>query len=131
MRMASTPGKVVRSGIRQIDTVIATIPKFSLKSSVSNGYFKYASLPAAIDKINFSMNGHNPDGNYKNTKLEISDINIQALSNYIRGFAKLQTAENNPIDVQLKSMINFAEIKNFYPAERPGTEWRTEPGRTK
>lgn len=107
--------KVVRSGIRQIDTVIATIPKFNLKSSVSNGYFKYASLPAAIDKINFSMNGHNPDGNYKNTKLEISDINIQALSNYIRGFAKLQTAENNPIDVQLKSMINFAEIKNFYP----------------
>jgi AsmA protein len=95
--------------------VIATIPKFNLKSSVSNGYFKYASLPAAIDKINFSMNGHNPDGNYKNTKLEITDINIQALSNYIRGFAKLQTAENNPIDVQLKSMINFAEIKNFYP----------------
>lgn len=107
--------KVVRSGIRQIDTVIATIPKFNLTSSVSNGYFKYASLPAAIDKINFSMNGHNPDGNYKNTRLEISDINIQALSNYIRGFAKLQTAENNPIDVQLKSMINFAEIKNFYP----------------
>lgn len=107
--------KVVRSGIRQIDTVIATIPKFSLTSSVSNGYFKYASLPAAIDKINFSMNGSNPDGNYKNTKLEISDINIQALSNYIRGFAKLKTAENNPIDVQLKSMINFAEIKNFYP----------------
>ena len=107
--------KVVRSGIRQIDTVIATIPKFNLTSSVSNGYFKYASLPAAIDKINFSMNGHNPDGNYKNTRLEISDINIQALSNYIRGFAKLQTAENNPIDIQLKSMINFAEIKNFYP----------------
>lgn len=107
--------KVVRSGIRQIDTVIATIPKFNLTSSVSNGYFKYASLPAAIDKINFSMNGHNPDGNYKNTRLEISDINIQALSNYIRGFAKLQTAENNQIDVQLKSMINFAEIKNFYP----------------
>lgn len=107
--------KVVRSGIRQVDTVIATIPKFNLTSSVSNGYFKYASLPAAIDKINFSMNGHNPDGNYKNTRLEISDINIQALSNYIRGFAKLQTAENNQIDVQLKSMINFAEIKNFYP----------------
>ncbi|MCX2454136.1 AsmA family protein [Pedobacter sp. PLR] len=107
--------KVVRSGIRKVDTVIATIPKFQLTSKVSNGYFKFASLPAAIDKINFSINGSNPDGDYKNTKLDISNINIQALSSYIRGSAKLQTAENMPVDVQLKSMVNFAEIKNFYP----------------
>lgn len=107
--------KVVRSGIRQVDTVIATIPVFNLKSSMRNGYFKYASLPAAIDKINFNINGHNVDGNYKNTKLELNGLDIQALSNYIRGSAKLQTSENMPVDIQLKSMINFAEIKNFYP----------------
>jgi len=112
--------KIVHSGIRQIDTVIATIPVFTLTSSLTNGYIKYGSLPAAIDKISFNLNGHNNDGNYKNTELEISDLNIQALSNYIRGFAKLKTSGDTPIDVQLKSMINLAEIKNFYPLK--GTE---------
>lgn len=107
--------KVVRSGIRQVDTVIATIPKFSLNTSLKNGYFKYAALPAAIDQINFNIIGNNADGQYKNTKLEISDLNIQALSNYIRGFARLQTSDNMAIDLQLKSLLNFAEIKNFYP----------------
>lgn len=107
--------KVVHSGIRQVDTVIATIPAFSLSSSLSDGYFKYASLPAAIDKISFKVKGQNSDGQYKNTALEISDLNIQALSNYIRGFGKLSTADNMPVDVQLKGLVNLAEIKNFYP----------------
>ncbi|MDR6783013.1 AsmA protein [Pedobacter africanus] len=107
--------KVVRSGIRQVDTVIATVPVFKLTSSLSNGYFKYASLPAAIDKINFNINGHNKDGDYKHTEFELNNLNIQALSNYIRGFAKLKTSGNTPIDVQLSGLLNLAEIKEFYP----------------
>lgn len=107
--------KVVKSGIRQIDTVIATIPKFTLKSALSNGYMKFLALPSAIDKIEFNINGSNTDGDYKNTKLELNNINIQALQNYIRGYAKLQTAENMQIDAQLSSLFNLADIKSFYP----------------
>jgi len=109
--------KVQRSGIRQVDTVIATVPKFSLKASLAGGYFKYPSLPAAIDKINFNINGSNTDGDYKTTKLAIENIDIQALNNYIKGFAKLQTAADMPVDIQLKSLINFADIKNIYPVK--------------
>lgn len=107
--------KVIRTGIRRVDTVIATIPVFKLSSSLSNGYFKYASLPAAIDKINFNINGHNNDGDYKHTEFDISNLNVQALSNYIRGFAKLGTSGKLPIDVQLNGLLNLAEIKQFYP----------------
>ncbi|QNK63843.1 AsmA family protein [Pedobacter sp. PAMC26386] len=105
--------KVVRSGIRQVDTV-GVIPKFTLKSSLRNGYFKYPSLKASIDQINFNINGRNSDGNYKHTQLDITDINLQALSNYIRGSANVQPG-NMAIDVKLKSKLNLAEIKNFYP----------------
>ena len=105
--------KVVRSGIRQVDTV-SVIPKFTLKSSMRNGYFKFPSLKVPVDKINFNINGHNSDGNYKHTELDISEINLQALSNYIRGSAKINPG-NMAIAVQLKSMINLAEIKDFYP----------------
>lgn len=107
--------KVVRSGIRQVDTVIATIPVFNLKSSLTRGYVKYGSLPAAIDQLSFNITGQNSNGDYKNTALEISDLNIKALSNYIKGFAKIRMADNNPLDVQLTGMVNLAEIKDFYP----------------
>lgn len=107
--------KVVHSGIRQVDTVIATVPTFKLAASLKNGYFKHAAVPSAIDKISFNINGKNNDGDYKHTELELTNLNIQALSNYIRGFAKLHTSGNTPIDVQLNGLLNFAEIKEFYP----------------
>ncbi|QNR83000.1 AsmA family protein [Pedobacter riviphilus] len=109
--------KVQHSGIRQVDTVIATVPKFSLKASLTDGYFKYPVLPAAIDKINFNITGSNTDGDYKSTRLAIENIDIRALNNYIRGFAKIQTAAHMPVDIQLKSLINFADIKNIYPVK--------------
>lgn len=107
--------KVVKSGVRRVDTVIATIPKFSLKSSLTGGYFKYASLPVPVDKINFKLNGENVDGNYKSTKIEISDIDVHALSNYIKGFMKFSTAKGIDIDADLKSLFNFADLKKIYP----------------
>lgn len=107
--------KVVHSGIRQVDTVIATVPTFKLAASLKNGYFKHVAVPSAINKISFNINGKNNDGDYKHTELELTNLNIQALSNYIRGFAKLHTSGNTPIDVQLNGLLNFAEIKEFYP----------------
>ncbi len=107
--------KVVRSGLRKVDTVIATIPTFKLRASLDNGYFKHHAVASAIDKISFRINGDNTDGDYKHTELEMTNLNIQALSNYTRGFAKLKTSGNTPIDVQLKGLLNLAEIKEFYP----------------
>ena len=107
--------KVVPNGVRRVDTVIATIPVFKLTTSLTGGYFKHHAVPSAIDKISFNINGKNTDGQYKNTEFEITNLHIQALSNYIRGFAKLKPAGNTPIDVQLKGLLNLAEIKEFYP----------------
>lgn len=107
--------KTVPNGIRRVDTVLASVPKFSLKSSLTGGYIKFAQLSSAIDRFNFKIDGSNADGNYKSTKLAITDIDIAALSNYIKGFAKVQTNENIALDIQLKSLINFSDLKNVYP----------------
>ncbi|MGZ3836816.1 MAG: AsmA family protein, partial [Mucilaginibacter sp.] len=37
-----------KRGLRHVDTVITSIPKFALKSSFSNGYIKYAGVPEAV-----------------------------------------------------------------------------------
>lgn len=107
--------KIIKSGLRRIDTVTATIPAFDAKINLSNGYFKMAKLPSAIELINFKFNGQNSDGNYANTKLQISDINIKALSNFINGYIKLQSINGLTIDLGIKTALNFAEIKKFYP----------------
>lgn len=107
--------KVVKSGVRKVDTVIATVPQFNATIKLVNGYFKYVALPSPINKINFDFIGSNNNGDYKNTQLEISNIDINALSNYIKGYLKLQTINHITVDMGLKTAVNFDEIKNFYP----------------
>jgi AsmA protein len=109
--------KIVKSGLRRVDTVIATVPKFDAKIKLTDGYFKFAQLPSAIDKINFDFAGSNTTGDYKNTILAIKDINVHAMSNYIKGHLALQTINNITLDLGLKTVLNFAEIKNFYPID--------------
>lgn len=107
--------KVIKSGLRKVDTVIATIPVFSLSSTLKNGYLKMASLPTAVDKINFAVKGSNTDGDYKNTSLEMRDIDIVSMRNFLKGHLILHTSNDTPLDVQLKAALNFADVKNIYP----------------
>lgn len=108
---------VVKSGVRQVDTIITSIPKFNLQSSFTNGYFKYAFLPQPINNINFTINASCSDSNYHHAKFAIENINATALNNYIKGFIKISGAENLPVDANLKTSINLNEIKQFYPLD--------------
>lgn len=108
---------IKRSGIRKVDTVITSIPKFSLESSFSNGYFKYASLPEALKNISFTLNAGCPDNNYKHATFAIENINANALDNFIKGYFKLSAASGSPVDAGLQAKFNLADIKQFYPVD--------------
>jgi AsmA protein len=102
---------------KKADTVITSIPKFTLTSSFKNGYFKYASLPQAIQSINFNMQASCPDSNYKHISMVMDNLNITALNNYIKGYFKLSNADDFPVEAQLRSKFNLADIKQFYPLD--------------
>ncbi|MBW4891738.1 AsmA family protein [Mucilaginibacter sp. HMF5004] len=104
-------------GLRKIDTVITSIPKFTVQSSFKNGYFKYASLPQAIQNISFNFNAACPDNNYRHISMAMDNLNITALDNYIRGYFKMSNAADFPVDAELKSKFNLAELKQFYPLD--------------
>ena len=106
---------VVHSGIRKVDTVISSVPEFNLDASLSNGYFKYASLPQAVSNISFNVNASCPDSNYHHTKFGIENINATALSNYIKGHVSISGEKNLPVDADLKTSLRLNEIKQFYP----------------
>jgi len=100
---------------KKTDTVITSIPKFTLTSSFTNGYIKYASLPQSVNNISFNVNANCPDNNYKHITLSIDNLYAAALNNYIKGYFKLGNAATFPIDAALKIKFNLSDIKQFYP----------------
>jgi len=108
---------VVPKGLRSTDTVVSSIPQFTIRSSLANGYFKYNDLPQAVENISFDLNASCPDHNYKNTTLSVEKFNASVLNNYIKGFFKLGNSKDFPINAQLQSVFNLADIKSFYPLD--------------
>ncbi len=99
------------------DTVITSIPVFNLESSLNNGYFKYASLPQAVQHINFKLNASCPDGVYDHTKLSVNDLNADVLSNYIKGYFNIANVKDFPVEGKLQSVFHLSDIKQFYPLD--------------
>lgn len=105
---------VVQRGIRRTDTVISSIPVFNLRSSLSNGYFKYASLPQPVSNVSFNLDASCADSNYQHTKIAIENLNANMLSDYIKGFIKITSLKNFTVDADLKSLIHLNNIKQYY-----------------
>ena len=106
-----------KRGLRHVDTVITSVPKFSLKSSFKDGYIKYAKSPEAIKNIGFSLNASCPDNNYKHFTLQLENLNASALSNFIKGYFKLSNTDGLLMDGSLQSKFRLADIKQFYPTD--------------
>jgi AsmA protein len=120
-----------------LDTVVSSIPHFTLTSSLHNGYFKYASEPEAVRNISFDIDAGCADNDYKNTHLTIDNISVNVLSSYIKGFFRLGNAgipvgpEHNagasdigrslerplPIDAGLETVFHLSDIKKVYPLD--------------
>ncbi|WP_295713236.1 AsmA-like C-terminal region-containing protein [Mucilaginibacter sp.] len=107
-----------KTGIRHhIDTVITSIPKFTLHSGFRNGYFKYAKLPEAMKNISFNLDASCPDSNPAHATMAMTNLNINALNNYIKGYLKMSNTAGAMIDADLKAKFNLSDIKQFYPVD--------------
>ncbi len=109
--------KVEHSGLRKVDTVIASIPTFSVQSSLQNGYIKYASLPQAITGVSYNLTAGCADNNYKHILLSVDNINANVLTNYIKGYLHFKNPDEPAVDADIKSIFHLADIKHFYPID--------------
>ncbi|HXS38185.1 MAG TPA: AsmA-like C-terminal region-containing protein, partial [Flavipsychrobacter sp.] len=108
---------VVPKGLRKTDTVITCFPKFNLRSSLKDGYFKYASLPEAVNNINFDLQAGCPDSNYKHTSLKLENLNATVLNNFVKGYLRIGNAADFPMDADIKTVFHLDDIKKFYPLD--------------
>ncbi len=99
------------------DIIITSIPAFDLRSSLQNGYFKFASLPQPISAISFRMQAFCADNNYKHTSIKLDDLNATMLSNFIKGHFYLDNADGFPVDAALQTVFHLSDVKQFYPLD--------------
>lgn len=105
-------------GIRNKKEVyISSIPTFNIKNSLTNGYFKINALPAAIEKIAYSLEAIAVDNNIKNATISLRDLDIKALNNYIKGYAEIKDFQKMKVDANVQADINLGDIKQVYPLD--------------
>lgn len=106
-----------RKGSLRKDTVITSIPKFSLESSLTNGFIKFAALPQGVEQISLKLNASCKDGVYEHTQLNIREINAKVLSNFIKGHFNITNEADFPLEGQLQTVFHLSDIKQFYPLD--------------
>jgi AsmA protein len=113
-----TTDTIVKRTLRKkiIDTVVTCIPAFTIKSNVSNGYFKYASLPEAIKNIDFKLDA-SCDSNYRHMKLDVANLNAVALGSFIKGNIKLTGLPDVFVNANIQSTLNMQDIEKVYPLD--------------
>ena len=105
------------AALRNPDRIISSIPRFTLESSMKNGYFKYHSLSVPIEQINFDANISCADSNYKKTSIRIDQLSAMALQHFIKGSLKVDNLTDYSMLAKLESSIDLADIQKFYPLD--------------
>ncbi len=106
-----------KRGLRHVDTVITSIPKFTLKSSFKNGYIKYAKVSEAVKNVGFELDANCPDNDIKHASMQFTNLNASALNNFIKGYFKLSNASGLTMDGQLQSKFHLDDLKQIYPVD--------------
>jgi len=102
---------------RHKQAYISSIPQFSVKNSLKNGYFKLTDLPAAIERIAYTLEATGTDNQIKNAKIALKDIDIKSLNNFIKGYADIKDFQKLHLDANVQADIDLADIKKVYPID--------------
>jgi len=99
------------------DTVILSIPDFSVTSHLQNGYFKLAGLPEAISDIAFDLNAAAVNHDINSIVVKADNLKASFLNNLIEGYARAGSMRDLPVECELKTHLNLAELKKVVPLD--------------
>jgi len=104
-------------GSRTPDTVILSIPDFTLTSSLSNGHFRYKQYPQSITGISFNLNASSTNHDYRSINLQLEGLKAGFLKNRIEGYFRLKGLEDLPVESHLSTSLNLAELTEVIPLD--------------
>jgi AsmA protein len=94
-----------------------SVPTFDFRSTFSEGSLHFEDVKEPVKNIGFVVEAYSRDNSYTNVHLDVSRINAEALSNYIRGNIQVNNALAPYIDANLAGVLHMDELKQFYPVD--------------
>lgn len=101
----------------KLDTVVVSIPHFTLTSTMRKGYYKIPSRPEAVSDISFDLDAGCADNDYHHTRIAVDNLTARLLGNHLKGFFHLTHADPVSLEAELETTINLAELKKALPID--------------
>ena len=104
-------------GSKKRDTVILSIPSFSLNSKLKDGYFRYMKYPQALSGISVKLTASCKDHDYRSIQLNVDELKAGFLKNKIEGYFRLNGLEDLPVEGKVGTSLNLSEIRQLMPMD--------------
>lgn len=115
-------GKITFGGIVKGRKNATTFPSFSSTLTISDGMFQYADMPTSVKDININVNIQNYTNDLKNTKIDISSLNLNFGKNPIKGRILIDGLQKSKVDADLVAKLDLQQIAQIFPMK--GLEMR-------
>jgi len=99
------------------DTVILSIPDFTLTSKLRNGFFRYKQSQEGLSGISADLTASCKDHDYRSINVSLDDIKAGFMKNKIEGFFRLRGLRDLPVEGRIKTSLNLAEIRKLVPMD--------------
>jgi hypothetical protein len=93
-----------------------TLPVFEFNLAVNEGWFKYPSLPAPVEKVKLAFQLSNPDGDLNHTKVSLNQLHFEIKNEPVdMHFVLTEPIQNPTIDLAMKAKLDLANILEIVP----------------
>lgn len=93
------------------------IPAFKMNLIVSEGSFKYQTLPSSLNDINFDLAAYNTDGKVENTIIALQYIGMKVGENPVFGSAQIAGFTNGTITADLLARFPLEDLTEIFPMD--------------
>lgn len=109
--------KVVRKGLRDLDTVVTSIPSFQMNAALDNGFVKNAKLPEGVSNIALRLDASCPTHDYHDIKVALDSLHAQVLSSVISGRLRASNTAGLAVDGGLHTVFHLGDVAKVYPLD--------------
>ena len=109
--------KIIKTSLRDKDTVVASIPAFDIRCSLSNGLIRYDSISQPVQNIFVILHAACADADYRHAFIQMDSLHASAIRNFVEGKAIVHASADFPMEVNLKGSGGSCRSP---PADTPG-----------
>ncbi len=114
-----TSGKLTFDGYAKGRYNASQMPAFAANLGISNGMFKYPSLPKSVNNINVDIKVLNPTGDLDATTVDVNQFHVEMAGNPVDISAHVRTPISDPgIRASFKGLIDLASVKELVPLDK-------------